>query len=633
MDFMYIGEKVCKVNGVIEDAMRFVSDFDINRPELWKRFVRQFRGTPDDHDYGWRCEYWGKMMRGSCFVYQYTKDETLHQILTDTVKDMLTCIDADGRISTYSVEKEFTGWDLWGRKYVLLGMQYYLEICRDKGLAKEITANMCKQMDYIISKIGKEEGKKDITAATNHWRGLNSCSILEPVVKLYNITGEKRYLDFAGYIVGTGATSVVNIFELAYENKFYPYQYPVTKAYEMISCFEGLLEYYKITGVDWHRQAIINFADRILESDFTIIGCSGCTHELFDHSTVRQANTTNGERAQETCVTVTLMKFFCNLLLLTGTSKYADAFECALYNAYMGAFNTERALNPHVRDADPEAVLEPLPFDSYSPLTAGVRGVGIGGLKIMEDHHYYGCCACIGALGIGLVPQLACTCDEQGIFVNLYVDGRVEIAMPDGEKVKLKIETAYPADGHVKITFCGAQRELKLRLRNPEWSETTEIFVNGTAVDVVKGYVEIEKCWSDDVIEIKLDMRTRALYPIPYGHEILMNKVIWGQNYMIPTYDEEDPLAKDHIAIKRGPLILAADNRLGRSVDEPIPVAVNAGGIIDATVPEQKKAPYANMLELNVPLADGSYCTMTDYASAGKTWTDESKMAAWIRVR
>ena len=126
MDFMYIGEKVCKVNGVIEDAMRFVSDFDINRPELWKRFVRQFRGTPDDHDYGWRCEYWGKMMRGSCFVYQYTKDETLHQILTDTVKDMLTCIDADGRISTYSVEKEFTGWDLWGRKYVLLGMQYYL---------------------------------------------------------------------------------------------------------------------------------------------------------------------------------------------------------------------------------------------------------------------------------------------------------------------------------------------------------------------------------------------------------------------------------------------------------------------------------------------------------------------------
>lgn len=631
---MYIGEKTYKANGVIEDAMRFVVNFDINRPELWERFVHQFRGTPDDRDYGWRCEYWGKMMRGSCLVYQYTKDETLYQILTDTVKDMLACIDADGRISTYSVEKEFTGWDLWGRKYVLLGMQYYLEICRDKGLAKEITASMCKQMDYIISKIGKEEGKKDITAATNHWRGLNSCSILEAVVKLYNITAEKRYLNFADYIVGTGATSVVNIFELAYENKFYPYQYPVTKAYEMISCFEGLLEYYKITGVDWYRQAIINFADKILESDFTIIGCSGCTHELFDHSTVRQANTMNGERVQETCVTVTLMKFFCDLLLLTGDPKYTDAFECALYNAYMGAFNTERALNPYVRAIDSKAVLDPLPFDSYSPLTAGVRGVGIGGLKIMEDHHYYGCCACIGSLGIGLVPQLVCTCDEQGIFVNLYVDGRIEMTMPDGEKVKLKIETDYPADGHVKIIFCGMQREFKLRLRNPGWSETMVISVNGEFIRVTNGYIEIKRLWrKNDIIEIDFDMRTKVIYPVAYGHEILMNKVIWGQNYMIATYDEEDPEAKRHIALKRGPLVMAADNRLGMAVDMPIPVAIKEGNYVDAVVAEKPTAPYKSMVELNVPLSDGTVCTLTDYASAGKLWTEESKMAAWIKIR
>lgn len=66
-----------------------------------------------------------------------------------------------------------------------------------------------------------------------YWRGLNSCSILEAVVKLYNLTGEKRYFDFASYIVDCGGTDVANIFELAYENKLYPYQYPVTKAYEI----------------------------------------------------------------------------------------------------------------------------------------------------------------------------------------------------------------------------------------------------------------------------------------------------------------------------------------------------------------------------------------------------------------
>ncbi len=61
------------------------------------------------------------------------------------------------------------------------------------------------------------------------------------------MTGLKKYLNFAEYIVDNGGISEGNIFELAYEGKLYPYQYPVVKAYEMMSCFEGLLEYYRVT--------------------------------------------------------------------------------------------------------------------------------------------------------------------------------------------------------------------------------------------------------------------------------------------------------------------------------------------------------------------------------------------------
>ena len=140
----------------------------------------------------------------------------------------------------------------------------------------------------------------------------------------------KEYFDFAKYIVDIGGTDVVNIFKLAYVNDLLPYQYPITKAYEMTSCFEGLLEYYRITEEEWYKTALVNYADRILESDFTVIGSSGCTHELFDHSGVRQANTTNGSIMQETCVTVTLMKFFYRVHLLTGDPRYVDAFETSL---------------------------------------------------------------------------------------------------------------------------------------------------------------------------------------------------------------------------------------------------------------------------------------------------------------
>jgi hypothetical protein len=276
------------------------------------------------------------------------------------------------------------------------------------------------QADCIIAKIGpREDGKKQITKASHHWRGLNSSSLLEPIVRLYSLTKEQKYFDFAEYIVSEGGTDVVNIFELAYKNEFYPYQYPVTKAYEMTSCFEGLLEFYRITGIEKYKTAIINFADKILESDFTVIGCCGCTHELFDHSTVRQANTTNDKVMQETCVTVTLMKFFYQLHIITGDSKYVDAFETSLYNAYLGSINTEKVVEPTLPKEHPDRKFEPLPFDSYSPLTAGMRGTKIGGLKVMSDKHYYGCCACIGAAGIGLVTKMQTLTAKDGTSVAM----------------------------------------------------------------------------------------------------------------------------------------------------------------------------------------------------------------------
>ena len=546
----------------------------------------------------------------------------------------MECTEESGRISTYSIDHEFDGWDMWGRKYILLGMQYFLEICKDEAFAKRITESMCGQLDYIMEHIGNEDGKIEITSATRNWRGLNSCSILEPVVRLYSLTNEKKYLDFAEYIVNTGATDIVNIFDLAYKNEFYPYQYPVTKAYEMTSCFEGLLEYYRIAGGEKYRTAIINFADRILESDFTVIGCCGCTHELFDHSTVRQANTTNGETMQETCVTVTLMKFFYQVHLLTGDPKYADAFEISLYNAYLGSINTEKAINPEWKKKYPDQkIFEPLPFDSYSPLTAGVRGVEVGGTRFMSDGHYYGCCACIGAAGIGLVPKLQLLTTENGFAMNLYIAGEVESVTPSGKRVVFNTQTDYPVSGEITITI-DADDEFEFLLRNPQWSKATKVTVAGEEINPTDGYISINRIWKKgDVIRISLDMRTEAIYPIPYETDILMNEVVWGYNYMISTFDREDPIAKNHIALRRGPVMLAQENRLGYSVDDPVEVKVNDDGYIDVTVSEIKEAPFKNIVEVKVPLKNGGYMTVTDYSSVGKLWNKESKMAVWMLIK
>ena len=611
--------------GALSEAFDFVSRAQLLRPDLWRRFVDQFR-TPADADEGWRGEYWGKMMRGACLVYAYSRDKVLYGMLSDTVREMIGCADGAGRISSYPADHELCSWDVWCRKYVMLGMEYFLEICEDDAFRADILACLCGQAEALMEKVGP--GKLSITSTSMFWRGLNSSSVLEPIARLAGLTGEEKYREFADHIVSCGGTAVGNIFRLALEDEFLPYQYPMTKAYEMISCFEGLLEYVRIGGDEKWLSAAVRFADRILESDFTVIGGCGCTHELFDHSTVRQANTTNGTIMQETCVTVTLMKYLQRIHLLTGDPKYADAFERALYNAYLGALNTEGVIEPSIAKDHPDWALEPLPFDSYSPLTCGTRGNGIGGLKVMRDNHYYGCCACIGSAGIGLVPRIAALAAEDAVVVNLYIPGSTDFTAPGGESLSLKTETAYPADGKVRMTLAiSTPARFALKLRIPGWSESTCLSVNGEEICATPGYTVIHRLWqTGDRVELEFDMRTRLLRPESYGTDIINTEYVWRLHYLTSRFDREDPAAKKHFALQRGPLMLAREERLGLPVNIPVTVKESCGTV----EVRPGSAPYPALVALEIPLTDGTRMTVTDYASAGKLWRQASRMAVWM---
>lgn len=275
-------------DGVLRRAVMFITSAQLYDEELYKRFSALFGTCADDPNRGWRCEYWGKLMRGACFVCAYTRDEKLYSILENSVRDLLSRRDDDGRITTYSKECEFSGWDMWGRKYVLLGLQYFSEICSDEALLADIRTAMCRHADYIMKHVGP--CGIPINETSGNWLGINSMSILEPFVRLYNFTGEKKYLDYAAYIVGVGESGAAPIFALAEKDELDPCEYPVTKAYEMMSCFEGLAEYYRVTGEEKYRRALINFGRRVLETEVSVIGCCGCTHELFDHTSLTQTD-------------------------------------------------------------------------------------------------------------------------------------------------------------------------------------------------------------------------------------------------------------------------------------------------------------------------------------------------------
>ena len=602
-----------KFQGVAHKTAQFLQEEQLKDRALWKKFVDIFRTQPDGENQGWRGEFWGKMMRAASLVYEYTRDDELYSVLTESVEDMMSVAESDGRVSSYKRDAEFDSWDLWCRKYVILACEYYLEICKEENFKNKVVSFICGCADYILDHIGAD--KKKITSASRSWYGINSSSILEPIMRLYFLTNDRRYLDFASYIVEEGGAVGINIFELAYENKLYPYQYGVSKAYEMMSCFEGLLEYYKATGIEKYKTAVVNFANAVRKSEVSVIGSCGVTHELFDYTKARQTVFYDGVM-QETCVTVTWMKLCSRLLELTGDSVFADEMEKSFYNAYLGALNTEHKESVYVHNKFADTDVTPcfMPFDSYSPLTPGKRGQKVGGNQLLPDNSYYGCCACIGAAGVGVFLKNAVTVDEIGITVNFFEKGEVRTSF-NGVDVLLKIDTEYPVCGKIKISVDTSEEvSFVLKVRNPGWAE------------MPCGYLSYEKKWNSDIVELEFDMPIKLHYPEYWEEAVVytdMSKNTAGFHCASPVKVYHDEKDDKYVAFTRGPLTLAADGRTGKDVNSVFSINRNA-----VSCENKITEGAACLLKLKFTASDGKEFYLVDYASAGKDW--QTDIAAWL---
>lgn len=612
-----------KAYGVVDGAAQFLQKNQLKDRALWKKFVDVFVTRPDADNQGWRGEFWGKMMRGGVLVYQYTNDAELYEVLSETVADMLCTADGDGRVSSYVREKEFDAWDIWCRKYVILACEYYLDICKDEQFKNRIITFICRAADHILEHIGNGEGQKQITDASRSWLGLNSSSVLEPIVRLYRITNDKKYLDFATYIIKQGGARGVNVFELAYRNEVYPYQYGVSKAYEMMSCFEGLLEYYYATGNEDCKTAVINFANAIIKTELSVIGCSGITHELFDFTAARQT-VRQEDVLQETCVTVTWMKLCSRLLELTGDTRFADCMEQSFYNAYLGAFNTERKISPYIRKkfidllGYDDVVDTFLAVDSYSPLLSGKRGAKVGGNQLLSDLSYYGCCTCIAPAGVGVVANNMVSVKDGVVTVNFFESMTAKLTVC-GKEVTLTQKTDYPTDGKIKITVnCKEPVEFELRIRVPRWSGS----------DV--GYKVYKKLWSEDTVLIEFAMDIRTQRPMVWDKEVIytdMSKMVEGNHTAAPITVYHNPDDDNYIALMRGPVTLAADSRTGK----------DAGDVFDfepcGQLTDQKEIVAGVPCLLKMKFKDKSTGEfyLVDYCSAGRDW--QTDIAAWLKTK
>jgi hypothetical protein len=76
----------------------------------------------------WQSEFWGKWMLSAVAAYKYTQDPELYKIMQDAVKGLLETQLPNGYIGNYAPKSQLEQWDIWGRKYSMLGLIRYYEI-------------------------------------------------------------------------------------------------------------------------------------------------------------------------------------------------------------------------------------------------------------------------------------------------------------------------------------------------------------------------------------------------------------------------------------------------------------------------------------------------------------------------
>lgn len=490
----------------------------------------------------WQGEFWGKLAISGSRVAQYSKSADLAKFLESSADRLITHQQPDGYLGTYK-DKMFLRvndleaakkvmkwscnwcWNIWCRKYTLWGL---LEIYELGGNPKYLEAARRSAVQLIDMLRANNVRICD----TGTFEGMPSMSILKPMLILYRNTGDKKFLEFSREIVGyldrddgTPPNLIRNSFSDKPVHEWYPLPEKWAKAYEMMSCMEGVLEYYRITGDKRCLEAVERFAEKIWKFERNPLASVGY-NDQFAHA----ASEING--ITEPCDAIHWMRLNLDLYTLTGNLKYVDVLEETFCNAFLaGVFRDgkwgARGVRSHCRTM-------------YAELQSGFT----------KNH----CCVDNIPRGfLDMAQAIAQKSRDGTIRVNLYFPCKVEL---DGAKIE--ISDGYLQTGVVRVKI-NSKTPQTVAFRIPRWSKKT--LLDGAQVN--GGFAEISVDGSRE-IELQFDHSARVVDSNLPAKPIAKNSnsyYRWYDNSLrgIDNLMRSEPAA----TIMVGPLILAKSKLLG----------------------------------------------------------------------
>lgn len=116
----------------------------------------------------WQSEFWGKWFTSAVLAYKYRPEPQLKAILDQSVAKLMATQSPDGYIGNYTEKAQLEQWDIWGRKYCLLGLLSYYDLTHDAKTLKAASA----LADHLIKELGDRKVSIVKKATTVAWRQL-----------------------------------------------------------------------------------------------------------------------------------------------------------------------------------------------------------------------------------------------------------------------------------------------------------------------------------------------------------------------------------------------------------------------------------------------------------------------------
>ena len=510
----------------------------------------------------WQGEYWGKWIISASRAARYNGSEELREFIRQGARTMMSYQRPDGYLGTYknssllfpcTIEEGLAklgyavewNWNIWCRKYTLWGMLEAYGLLGDEDMLRSARG----MADYLINELdtlGVAVGQ------TGTFNGLASCSIMKPMLILYRYTGDEKYLNFCLKMANRWEDPAImpgliaNSLSDKRIREWYPDSNKWAKAYEMMSCFDGIVELYRVTGEKKYFDTVARFFDMITEHESNILS-SVAFNDVFGDAAYDVNCMT------EPCDVIHYMRLAHELFLLTGDEKYMDIFESSAYNAlFTSAF----------KDGKWGA--------------RALRAQGRHMVAFYQANMKYSHC-CVNNMPRGLLNFVESVVMTEGdtLLINLYTDfeGRVCVG---GKSVSIKIGGDLFDTGRVNISLSGFDGSLNVRMRIPAWSATTTVKVGaneytpeaGSLSFTVNGASKIEAAFTPEV----------KVYEIT-SHPTL-GDLPWQERRWISAIDNptdesayiaanpEHYIRGSACIIRKGPLLLCRSKLIGSTEEE-----------------------------------------------------------------